>query len=85
MSIKMWDVKAGMIKSVKYEDNKGVKILYLKNDICVDNIDKLKELGDAIDIVAKYIAGQKLEQEEGAKSDVNQCLGSVTDNTVVRT
>lgn len=61
MSIKIWDVKEGMIKSVKYEDKKGTKILYLRNYISVDDVDQLKELGNAIDIVAKYLAGPKLE------------------------
>lgn len=63
MSIKIWDVKDGMIKSVKYEDKKGTKILYLRNYISVDNVDQLRELGNAIDIVAKYLAGSKLEEE----------------------
>jgi hypothetical protein len=61
MTIKMWDVKSGMIKSVKYEDKKGTKILCLRNDISVDNIDQFKELESAIDTVSKYIAGSKLE------------------------
>lgn len=64
MSIKMWDVKAGMIKSVKYENDKGTKILYLRNDISIDNTEQLTELGKAIDVVDKYIAGSKLEQVE---------------------
>jgi hypothetical protein len=77
MPIKMWDVKLGMIKSVKYEDKKGAKILYLRNDISVDDVDKLKELEIAIDIVSKYIAGPKLEHEQGEKSGININLGAV--------
>lgn len=64
MSIKMWDVRGGMIKSVKYENEKGTKILYLRVEINVDDMEQLKDLGNAIDIVDKYIAGPKLEQVE---------------------
>ena len=85
MPIKMWDVKAGMVKTVKYEDRKGTKILYLKNDISVDNVDQLKELGNAIDTVSKYITGSKLEQEQGDKSDVNQSLGAIVDGVTGKT
>lgn len=81
----MWDVKAGMVKTVKYEDRKGTKILYLKNDISVDNVDQLKELGNAIDTVSKYITGSKLEQEQGDKSDVNQSLGAIVDGVTGKT
>ena len=72
MPIKLWDVKEGMVKSIKYEDSKGTKILYLRNYISVDNMAQLKELGNAIDIVAKYIGGSKLEEEEWVKSDTSQ-------------
>lgn len=85
MPIKMWDVKSGMIKSVKYEDAKGTKILYLKNDISVDNVDQLKDLGNAIDTVSKYIAGPKLEQEQGNKSYVNHILGATVDGVAGKT
>ena len=77
MPIKMWDVKEGMIKSVKYEDKKGTKILYLRNYIDVGNIEQLKALELAIDVVSKYIAGSKLEQEQGVKSDNNQSLNAI--------
>ena len=63
----MWDVKEGTIKSVKYEDEKGTKILYLRKYISVDNIEQLEELGHAIDVVSKYLANSKLEREEDEK------------------
>jgi hypothetical protein len=77
MPIKMWDVKAGMIKSVKYEDNKGTKILYLRNAIDVGDVEQLKALELAIEVVSKYIAGSKFEQEQHERSDVNQNLDVV--------
>ena len=61
MTIKIWGVEAGMIKSVKYEDEKGTKILYLKNGIPTDNVDELKILESAIDTVNKYVLGSKSE------------------------
>lgn len=85
MSMKIWDVKSGMIKSVKYEDKKGTKILFLKNDISVDNIDQVKELEKAIDIVSKYLGGSKLEEEQGEKSDNSQGLGSSVNNGSTKT
>jgi hypothetical protein len=84
MPIKMWDVKAGMIKSVKYEDKRGTKILYLKNDIDAGNIEQLKALELAIEIVSKYIAGSKFEQEQCERSDVNQNLDAVVDSKEVK-
>jgi hypothetical protein len=63
----MWDVKEGMIKSVKYEDQKGTKILYLRKYIGVDNVEQLEELGHAIDVVSKYLANSKLAREEDEK------------------
>lgn len=85
MPIKMWDVKEGMIKSVKYEGKKGTKILYLRNDIDVGNIEQLKALELAIDVVSKYIAGSKLEQEHDAKYDTNHSLNAVVDSGTEKT
>lgn len=85
MPMKMWDVKAGMIKSVKYEDKKGTKILYLKNDIDVNNIEQFKALELAIDTVSKYISGSKLEQEQGENREEIQSLDAVVDNLTEKT
>ena len=67
MTIKIWGIKDGMIKSVKYEDEKGTKILYLKKYIPSDNINELKILENAIDTVNKYIMGSKSEQKSDEK------------------
>lgn len=57
MVITVWEVKRGMVTSIKYDNGKEFKILKIRNPFAIDRCEKLEEFDKAIDIIDKYIVG----------------------------
>jgi len=57
MVITIWEVKRGMVISIKYDNGNESKILNIRTPFTIDQCEKLEEFDKAIDIIDRYIVG----------------------------
>lgn len=55
MAITVWEVKRGMVKSVKYDNGKDSRILTLRTPFPIDQDDIFEELDRAVEIINRLV------------------------------